>query len=375
MHLDRYQNLREKIRNRTFEKKHKSTEYWLYRTSFLGNIGSIFFAFFLINPSLNKTIANIAGDGIVAYAISIVLTITFLTFFELMKRILFKAFSSDFISAGNKFKDKSQILQFILCLSIISASFYFSLSGAAEFSRLSIKQNSTIEKVTKLQSDSLKFVAEDRKKPFLDEIESLRSSNKDLRIKRDNTPINYRNTRAQYNALILDNEKSIESNLQKIKELDQEIKGTISEIKSEADTIKDKNILSDNKLIWLFLIISTIIELVIIIGVWFREYYSFAIFVENEEKLEPILIKKEKYEFLLDLVYRSGKVKKDEEVISLYELTNMVQNKVVQYPPKLVLDFYNEMTHIGAFKMIADKRYAVVDFNEAVLLIDSVNKI
>jgi hypothetical protein len=219
--------------------------------------------------------------------------------------------------------------------------------------------------------DSLRSVAEVSKKPYNEEIEDLRASNKDLRDKRDNTPMNLRSTRNQYNQLIDDNEKSIEENLAKIQKIDDKLSTDLASFDKQLTAKKNANTDSDTQLIWLFLIISTTIETIIILGVYHKELFDFKTFIENETIHEPILAKRSKYEFLLKIVYKNGDIQKEQQVISLNKLTEIVKNKAV-YNPRMVRDFYTEMTHVGAFKVIANKRYAMVNYDEAKKMINTI---
>jgi hypothetical protein len=371
MELERYRTLREKFKNKTFEKKHHRTTSALYVGSFIANIGSVFFAFFFINPSFDKTISNLVGEGTFSLLISIVLTITFLSFFEFIKREMFKNFSADYIESQDRIFDKEQVMKAILSLSLIILSFYFSLTGAKEFSKISVKKNAVIEVNGTKVIDSMRNVAELRKNPYNEEISDLQASNKDLRDKRDNTPLSLRSTRNQYNQLIDDNEKSIEANLDKIQKIDDKLNVDLGLIDKELNENKIANTESDTELIWLFLIISTTIESVIILGVYHKELFDFKTFIENEIVHEPILAKRLKYEFLLKIVFKNGDVQKEQPVISLNKLIEIVKNKAV-YNPRVVRDFYTEMTHVGAFKVITNKRYAMVSFEEAKKMIDTI---
>jgi len=372
MDLDRYRKLREKFKNKTFEKKHKRTTGALYVGSFIANIGCIFFAFFFINPSFDQTISNLVGEGAFALTSAILLTVTFLSFFEFIKREIFKTFSADFIESGHKFTDNNQIFKGLLSVTLILLSFYFSLTGAKEFSQISETKNIVIEQSSTKVIDSLRNVSVTNKKPYMEEIDDLRASNKDLRDKRDNTPMTARITRDGYNKLIADNEKSIEENLAKIKNIDDRLVSDIATVEKKIAEKKIENTQSDTQLIWLFLIISTTLETVIILGVYYKELFDFRSFVENEGNCEPIIAKRTKYEFLLKIVYKNGDVKQEQQVISLNKLTEIVKNRAV-YTPKLIRDFYTEMTHVGAFKIISNKRYALVSFEEAKKLIDTID--
>ncbi len=154
--------------------------------------------------------------------------------------------------------------------------------------------------------------------------------------------------------------------------IDKALKNKINEIKSgEVAEIKS-NEDSDFGSIILFLIISTCSEILIIAGIYFRELYEHKSFYENENKLDPILKKREKYDYLLKIVYKNGDVKPDEVVISLKRLSDIIHNKGAQYSTKLVNDFYSEMTHLMVFKIIGNKRYALVSYNEAIRLLETI---
>lgn len=47
MEIEKYKELKEEIRNKSFEKKYVSVDLILYYASFFGNAASVFFAFFL----------------------------------------------------------------------------------------------------------------------------------------------------------------------------------------------------------------------------------------------------------------------------------------------------------------------------------------
>jgi len=51
MELKKYDRLRKKIQSKNFEEKNESLSNWLYGLSFLGNGGSIFFAYFSLRDN------------------------------------------------------------------------------------------------------------------------------------------------------------------------------------------------------------------------------------------------------------------------------------------------------------------------------------
>lgn len=375
MDIEKYKKLREEIKNRSFEKKYTTVDWILYYASFFGNIASIFFAFFLWFSPLLKTITLHVADNAVTYAIAVATTILLLGLVEFLKRGVLGIFSSEFIEASMKFTNKSVVGLFFASLAIVGLSFYFSINGALEFAKTSGKTNIVVEQTSKTMIDSLVQLGEKAKIPINEELESLRKSNKDLREKRDNTPLEQRRTRNDYNTLIQDNEKQIESNVSKLNDVETFYKKKINEQKLEESAIKSENAASDESNMFLFLVVSSFIEILIVIGVYFRQLYIHKSFYESEEKLEPLIKKREKYETLLKILYKNGEVKVDDQILSLTKLTDIVKNKGNQYAAKHIKDFYTEMTHLGVFELIANKRIALISYEEAKKVIQSLENL
>lgn len=375
MDIEKYRKLKEEIRNNSFEKKYLSVDWILYYASFFGNIASIFFAFFLWFPSLLKTITLHVGDNTITYGVAIGSTIILLSLVEFLKRGVLGIFSTEFIEAKNKIANKNILGLLIFSIAIMGLSFYFSINGAIEFSKTSDKVNVHVEANSKVMLDSLVKMNEAAKAPINQELTSLRESNKLIREKRDNTPLEQRRTRNDYNKLIDENEILIASNTKKIDALETEFKKKIGDLKKEEDSSKAKNAESDEGNGLLFLLVSTFIEIIIVIGVYFRQLYIHNSFYEAEEKLEPLLKKRDKYDHLLRIIYKNGEVKADEQIISLAKLTEIVKNKGAQYTAKHVKDFYDEMTHMGAFRLGGSKRYSLVSYDEAKKLVGSLENL
>jgi hypothetical protein len=375
MNLEKYKQLKEKIRNKSFEKKYSMMNTILYLGSILGNIASIFFAYFLWFPSLLKTITMHVGDNGFTYTIAIVSTILLLGMIELLKRGMINIFSTDFIENNQKLNSNVLYGQFTFAFLLVGLSFYFSVNGAVEFSKTSGQKNVAIEVSNKPMYDSLHRLNEENKKPIQDEITSILESNKKLRASRDETPLDQRRARDQYTKLIADNEKLIENNNTKIQKIEDSYKAKISALKKDEEIAKDKNHAEDKSNVLLFFIVSTAIELFIVIGVYFRQLYIHKSFYEYETKLDHILQKKEKYEHLLKLIFKNGDVKQDEQILSVKKLTDIMKSKQLQYPPVFIKTFYDEMGHLGAFKVSGNKRYAVVSFEESKKLLDALENI
>ncbi len=372
MDLLKYKELKTKIRDKSFEINFKKLDWGLYLLSFLGNAGAIFFAFFLLNPALQKTISQHLSDSTLFKFVGIILTIIILIGVEYLKRSIFKIFVDEYIQSSFDLVKNSVLSLLFFSTVIFGASFYFSINGGIQFSKLSEAKNEIVVNSNKSLIDSLSIISNNTKKSVVDEIENLRESNKNLRDKRDNTPLEQRSARKEYDRLITTNETSIEKKQEEISGIEKSLILKLNEIKVGENSIIKQNEESDFSSILLFIIISTCSEILIIAGIYFRELYEHKSFYENENKLDPVLKKQEKYEYLLKVVYKNGEIKADDVVISLKRLGEIVQSKGTQYSPKVVSEFYNEMTHLGAFKVMGNKRYAMVSYSEAKNLADSV---
>lgn len=370
MNLFKYKQLKTKIRDKSFEVNFKGLDKGLFLLSFLGNAGAIFFAFFLLNPALQKTITQHLSNSILFQIIGVLLSIAILVGVEYVKRNVFRIFSAEFIQNTFKLFKPAVLSLLIFSIIIFGASFYFSITGGIQFSKLSDNKNEIVLKSNKQLFDSLTIISENSKKPILVEIENLRESNKNLRDRRDNTPLEYRSARIEYDKLIDKNEKSIIGKQEELNSIDRILELKINDLKKGEKTIITSNKDADFGSILLFLIISTGSELLIIIGIYFRELYEHKSFYEVENKLEPALKKKEKYEYLLKIVYKNGEVLADDPVISLNKLIEVMKSKGTQYPSKIINEFYLELTHLGIFKVMSNKRYALISYGDAKKLIE-----
>src|SRR5690606_34048198 len=110
--------------------------------------------------------------------ISSIFTVLILSMFELIKRIVLKNFSFDFVKERFKIKEFSIISWLIISLGLIVLSFYFSINGAMKFADNTIVVEQQINKELKFKQDSVKSVYQKR----INEEESNIQQLKDLNI-------------------------------------------------------------------------------------------------------------------------------------------------------------------------------------------------
>jgi len=371
MDLKKYDELRKKIDTKDFEGNNRGLDKWLFRFSFIGNISSIFFAYFLVFPSLLKAINTNFLTGDWGTAIAFGLTLVFLTIFEITKRYFIRNFSNDFVV--NKRKIGFKMLSWLtISITVIILSFYLSITGSKNLATTSSIKNAIVQTEVTSETDSLASIYDIRKQPYVDDNISLRAVNTDLRQKLANTPLNYPTTRKGYQDNIDKNTELIRENDGKIGGIDVELQLAVAEIKQEFVETKSGNETEDSKNKLLFIIIVCFNELIIIGGLYFREYFEYNLYVINQDRFEKIYKKKDRYRALVTFIYRDGKLTIGDRVMSGLELKTAVAEKAnIQNSNKFVDEFLHDMDRLGIFTTIGKRRNIASSFTEALDIIEN----
>jgi hypothetical protein len=368
MDLRKYENLRNKINAKDFEGQYSAIDKWLYRTSFIGNAGSIFFAYFLIHPALYKAISIHMIDGLIGNAFAVIITIGLLTIFEFIKRYLIRNFSTDYVASDKKIKI-SNIGWLIITLLLVSLSFFFSMSGSKNFASTSVVKNEIIETNVSKDIGNLKKEYENKKNINYDRIVTLEAQNKNLENERSLVPVNYFSRKGEIQNSIADNNTKIETNLAQINIIDNNLKIEIEKIEKKGNEQRNQNSAEDDYNVVIFVIIVAFIESLIIGGVYFREKFEFDLYRLNKQKFENVYQKKSRYKILLTFIYGNGKANVGDKVISGLDLKELVSDKINSN--KLVNDFLKEMDNLGVFKIEGKRRFIVMTYSDAMNLIDN----
>ena len=371
MDLKKYDELKKKISTKDFEGNNKLLDKWLFGFSFVGNIGSIFFSYFLLYPSLLKAISINLVSGFWGTALAFLFTITFLTIFEIIKRYLFRNFSSDYV-ANNKKINKTIFGWLSVSMAIVLLSFYLSLVGSKNLASTSVIKNDIASTQVDVQKDSLSILYERKKKTYEIDNQSLRNVSNELRNTIAQTPVGYVSIRREYQSSIDKNAKIIESNQGEINKIDAQLKQRVDELKSGLNSTISNNASEDSKNIVLFIIIAIFAELIIIGGVYFREWYEYNLYAINQQKFEKIYLRKDRYRSLLTFVYNDGKLTTGDKVISGLELKEIVSEKAnMQNSNKFVDEFLKDMDKLGVFNTVGKRRFIGLTYNEAINIVEN----
>jgi hypothetical protein len=370
MDLKKYDELRKKINTKDFEGNNRGLDTWLWRFSFIGNASAIFFAYFLVYPALLKTITLHFMSGFWGNAIAFSLGVIFLTIFEVTKRYLVRNFSSDYMANRRKLNTKI-VGWFTTALAIIILSFYLSITGSKNLASTSVFKNEVIESEISTVSDSLALVYDVKKKTYVDDNERLRTVTNDLRERLAETPLNYVSARREYQSSIDKNTKTIADNQAEINKIDGELNVRLSELKNELTTTRESHKTEDTKNIFLFVIIVIFNELIIIGGIYFREYFEHTLFEINHQKFEKIYQKKDRYRALLAFVYGNGKLVPGDQVLPGQQLKEIVSEKTnIPNSNKLVDEFLQDMDRLTIFVTHGKRRHISASYNEAIDIVE-----
>lgn len=295
-----YIKLKTESLTKSYTEKFKWVDKFLYWFSWFGNGISIFLSFFFVQSIFLSSFNDVKDSIFITLGITV-----FLTMIELLKRYVISIFSIEVIK--NKFKIfKKNMIGFITGVLVLAmGTAYLSLSGAQKFvNNEEVFKNQTEITVTN-KIDSLTNVYENKKIPYLTDNEQLRTITNDLRQKLASTPVNYVTIRNQYQENIDKNDDNIKSNQEEINKLDGELNTKILNLQNTEREKLDETLSTNKSNIIVFIIISAIIEMIILLGIYYDKFYDYKVIEEYEKTiLETLGFKKwYKFNFLLGLIY------------------------------------------------------------------------
>ena len=302
MKLDEYKKIEDTIQNQDFNRSYKNINSVMFYLSIFGQFASIFLAYFLVSKVLSSAITNV----IMVMFSSVIL----LGGLELLKREVFDKFSLNFLKQKN-FLSKDVLPLFIISLILISLSFYSSLNGAEEFSsksqEIEVKVDTTLQKFedsltlkltqdfaaidSEISKNKSKIEAKDKEQTQLESVQPLtyqqRNRVRDLKEEK---------------SILRDEIKKLESDKDYYKkEVEEKIESFKTKINSKAEGEKKENKTNS----FLFIMISTFIELLILSGVYFNQYYTWRSYKDYRKKIEkdPNFQKWVNLNIVLDVIY------------------------------------------------------------------------
>jgi hypothetical protein len=355
MKINEFRKLEEKINGQNFNKGYKTINVVMLLLSIFGHFASIFLAYFMLSKILSGAMT---GNPVAVFIASVII----LGGLELLKRDIFDKFSIQYLKFKGFTKDVLPL--FLLSVTIIGISFYSSISGAKEFSskedsidsnkkEILVQYNDSLTNVynvkiseieTEIKTDKDKIDTKDKEQTELESIQPPSRSQKS-RIK---------DLKSEKEVLKLDITK-LEGDVNSTKqELTTKIKEHETEISADTEDKKKDN--SSNSLA--FILISTLIEIVILAGVFFNEYYKFRSYREFRDKIEkdPNYQKWMLYDQVLDIIYTED-AKMNQKLPGNKAIIDMCKVNDIIVMPKDITDFLKVMNGLGIIKTSGSTRY------------------
>jgi hypothetical protein len=355
MKINEFKKLEEKINGQNFNKGYKNINVVMLLLSIFGHFASIFLAYFALSKVLGGVIEN---NPVVVFIASVVM----LSGLELLKRDIFDKFSVQYLKVKAFTKDVLPL--FILSVTIIGVSFYASIHGAQEFSSKSdviekdkketiVQFSDSLTKVydvkiaqidVEIKSDKDKIDIKDKEQTDLESIQPpTRSAKQRIKDLKDEKTV------------LREDITKLEGDVNVVKqELATKIKEHETEVGAETEDKKKDN--SSNSLA--FVLISTLIELIILAGVYFNEYYKFRSYREFRDKIEkdPNYQKWMLYDQILDIIYTED-TKMNQKLPSNKGIIDSCKVSDIIVLPKDITNFLKVMGGLGIIKVSGSSRY------------------
>ena len=356
MNLSDFKKLESSIKDQDFNKSYKNINKVMFFLSIFGHLASIFLAYFLVSKVLSGAITN---NPILVGISSVIL----LGGLELLKREIFDKFSLQQIKY-NSFINKDVFPLLIVSSIIVSISFYSSIKGAQEFSSKSKEIDKEVKLSTKSYTDSLtavyglkidginKEILMDKQKiDEKDKEQTYIENNQSISLQQRNRVKDLKSEKSELkNDVVL-----LES---KISESKRELVSTISDyeskVKIDVDDKKDEN--RSNS--FFFVIISTLIELVILAGVYFNEYYKFRSYSDFKKKIENDVNFQNwfRYNKVLDVIYNSD-TKINDRIPSIKGIQDLCKVNGILLLNRDMVDLSKLFSSLGIIKSAGSAKY------------------
>lgn len=142
------------------------------------------------------------------------------------------------------------------------------------------------------------------------------------------------------------------------KELSEQTQVKITQKEKDLSSKTDEKKKDNSKNTIAFVIVSTLIELTILAGVYFNEYYKFRSYREFRDKLEkdPAYQKFLLYEQILQVVY-SEDMRMNQKIAPTKSIIDMCKVNDLIVLNKDITDFFKVTTNLGIIKISGNTKY------------------
>lgn len=284
MKISEYKKLEESIKEQDFNKSFKNINKVMFFLSIFGHMASIFLAYFLLSKILTGAII----DNPILVTISSVILLGGL---EMLKREIFDKFSLQQIKYKS-FTNPDVLPLMIVSIFIVSISFYSSIKGAEEFSLKTKEIQNQLDVNIKSYEDSLNLIKNNELSKINSKIET-----KEFKIEEKDKELTELSNLVVLTSLQKMRVRDLKSQVKILSEeiislksekdiIEKKIQKEITEFKEKIQSKGKEKKLENSENSFFFVIISTIIELLILFGIYFNEYFKFRSYTDFKNKIE-----------------------------------------------------------------------------------------
>ena len=361
MKIKEFNKLDKKINGQNFHESYKNINSVMTGLSYFGHIASIFLAFFM----LSKILFGVMENKAVVYIVTIII----LSAIELLKRDIFHKFSILYLKLRSFGKDVLPL--FFLSIAIIGISFYSSINGASEYSSKGDKIEADSKELLKKNIDSLskpyelKITLKEKEVASLEsDLNGLRSQQRqlnDLALSGTLTPAQKKllsSLPKQIKEIELQNKPTIDSKNAEIDAIKSDLEKEIKTYETSHNTETSKKKSDNSKNSIAFIIFSTLIEIAILAGVYFNDYYDVRSHREKKAQIEkdPGFQKWKLYSQILSMIYTED-TKMNQKLPSGKTIIDMCKTNDIIILNKDLTDFLKIMSTLGIIKVSGSTRY------------------
>jgi hypothetical protein len=361
MNYEVYQDLKKAVKTQDFYTKYIGLKKMMVMLSWLGNAACIAFAYLHVYNSFFHTVTEPSEKTIYWVA---PLTIITLVVLEGMKRVLFSKFTDSLVEREMKWVGSELNLLAAISVGLIATSFYLSLTGAQEYADKGDTVTQNIEENITTYQDSLNTLYNGKITVLEQRNEALFADNATINEKAMAITAAWK--RADLMKAIESNNRMIASNEENIKTLKEEKLKEVERYESKVNTKGAATIEQGKSNIVFFVTMSTILEFLILFGVFFRGYFPYKAKKEYDKMIEtePKYKKYEKYNELLNIVFKNG-AKVGDNVSTKVDMAKLLKINGVDLYGKELDDTLKIFKHVGIIQKRGAKNIIKCDVDKA----------
>lgn len=279
------------------------------------------------------------------------IVVVFLTAYEFLKRFIFRRLTVNILTGKSKFTFKN-FVGIIFTGLLIAGSFYMSVNGAKQVVDNTKNIQQTSDSTLTTQKEVIDSTYNAEIKVLNDKIKFCY----DNAVKRDSK---WGLTRSEK-----EDTRRWETD---IKVLKAEKETKLADLQKSIEKKADTEIVSTKSNVFTFFLLSTFIELLILIGVGFNAYYWF--YSYNEYKLKitrnPNYKKYKMFDYLLTILYQNGAKVVDDEVPNMEDFVKLIKVHECDATPTDSENFMTMAFQLGIIKQPNEKVKINISLQEA----------